>query len=403
MTADFFTYNRHNVCSAVDGGVVVVAAHTAVQRRADASFQFEQESNFWYLTGVDAADWWLISDGSRHKSWLVAPDISEAHQVFDGSLSREVAQQLSGVDAVIGAAEAEELLRDLAKRHSVVHTIGPDAHAKHYDFSLNPGPVQMHRRLERLFGEVRDCRRDIAILRARKQSVEIAAMKQAIEVTVGAFEQVKQELPRLGYEYQVEAEFSHHLRSHGATGHAYDPIVASGKNACTLHYVDNQAKLSRKNLLLLDVGARHCGYAADITRTYALGTPTRRQREVHAAVQQAMQQIIALVGPDLRVEEYQSRVDDVMKQAVLSLGLMKDLSDEEAYRRYFPHAISHGLGIDVHDSLGGTSTLQAGMVLTVEPGIYIPEEGIGIRLEDDILVTAHGYENLTKQLSTDIA
>jgi Xaa-Pro aminopeptidase len=154
--------------------------------------------------------------------------------------------------------------------------------------------------------------------------------------------------------------------------------------------------------VLLDIGARSGGYAADITRTYAYGDPTKRQIEIHAAVQAAHHAIIKLITPNLAVEEYQREVDCIMIDALLSVGLMADRDDTDNYHKYFPHAISHGLGVDVHDSLGGPQFLQLGMVLTVEPGIYIPEEGIGVRIEDDILVTDSGNVNLSARLSTDL-
>ena len=227
-------------------------------------------------------------------------------------------------------------------------------------------------------------------------------MERAIGLTVEAFNAVRSQLSTLQHEYEVEAAFSYHFRRHGAPGHAYDPIVAGGGRACTLHYVANDQPLQTGELLLLDVGARVSGYAADITRTYAIGEPTDRQRAVHAAVQQAHQQIISLLAPGLSVRAYHDSVDDIMKQALVGLGLMHDLADDASYRRYFPHAISHGLGVDVHDSLGGPDVLKEGMVLTVEPGIYIPEEAIGVRIEDDILITADGARNLSAALSTDL-
>jgi Xaa-Pro aminopeptidase len=219
---------------------------------------------------------------------------------------------------------------------------------------------------------------------------------------MSAFEEVKASLDSLAYEYEVEAEFSYLFRRSGAKGHSYDPIVASGKNACTLHYGANNAKMKKRDLLLLDIGARHEGYAADITRTYALGEPTKRQREVHAAVQQAQADIIKLLRPDLSVEQYQRDVDGIMTRALMSLGLMKSESDEANFHKYFPHAVSHGLGVDVHESLGAPRVFQPGMLLTVEPGIYIPEEGIGVRIEDDILITEKGRTNLSARLSTDL-
>lgn len=402
MTSDFFTNNRRQLIASIDGGVAVVSAYTSMQRRADMSFQFEQESNFWYLTGIESPDWWVIIDGVRGKSWLVSPSISQTHQIFDGSLTADDAIVQSGVDGVLTVDEAEKMLRDLGKKHSVVYTLGDDPHAKHYDFTLNPAPNELANRLRRLFTDVRDCRHELATLRSIKQPIEIAALRRAIDLTIDGFEQVKRVLPDLTHEFQVEAEFSYHFRRHGAIGHAYDPIVAAAGNACTLHYVANDDKLAKGQLLLLDVGARHGGYAADITRTYAIGKPTKRQQQVYAAVLAAQQAIIELIQPDLLVADYQRQVDGIMKQALLSLGLMQSLADDEAFRRYFPHAISHGLGIDVHDSLGAPRSLQSGMVLTVEPGIYIPEESIGVRIEDDILVTPNGQENLSARLSTDL-
>jgi Xaa-Pro aminopeptidase len=398
----FFASNRDQLTTKLKGGIVVLTAYTEMQRSNDTAFAFEQEANFWWLTGIEVADWWLIIDGTRHKSWLVAPTLSKSHEIFDGSLSPEKAKKISGVDEVIARDDAKSLLRDLAKKHSVVHTLGEQPYAEYLDFSLNPAGRKLHEMMERTFNSVQDCRKDLAKLRAIKQPEEVAHMKKVINLTIAAFEEVKAGLDAMSYEYEVEAEFSYLFRRKGAKGHAYDPIVASGKNACTLHYGSNSDKMKKRELLLLDIGARHEGYAADITRTYALGEPTKRQRDVHAAVQRAQAEIIKLLRPELSVEEYQRDVDRIMTEALMSLGLMKNADDEAGFRKYFPHAISHGLGIDVHESLGAPRSFQAGMLLTVEPGIYIPEEGIGVRIEDDILITDKGRTNLSARLSTDL-
>jgi Xaa-Pro aminopeptidase len=169
-----------------------------------------------------------------------------------------------------------------------------------------------------------------------------------------------------------------------------------------LHYVQNDAKLKKRELLLLDIGARARGYAADITRTYAFSEPTKRQQMVHEAVRRAQKQIIELLQPNLLLEQYHRDVRRIMSDVLMELGLMKDGRDEDNLRKYFPHAASHGLGVDVHDSLGAPRMLEPGMVLTVEPGIYIPEEEIGVRIEDDILITPKGRENLSGRLSTEL-
>jgi Xaa-Pro aminopeptidase len=399
---NLFASNRERIIARLGGGIIVLSAYTAMQRSNDMAYAFEQEANFWWLTGIEAADWQLIVDGTRGKSWLVAPEVSGSHEIFDGSLSAEKAQKISGVDAIVSQDEGASLLRDLAKKHSVVYTIGEHPHAEYFDFSLNSAPKKLHELLERTFNSVQGCRKELSQLRAIKQPEEITRIKKAIALTTNAFEEYKNQLDSMQYEYEVEAYFSHYFRSRGAKGHAYDPIVAGGKNACTLHYVANDTRLKKRELLLLDIGARAEGYAADITRTYAFGEPTKRQRAVHAAVQTAQSRIIKLLKPELSVEHYQREVDKIMTDALLSLGLMKSATDQDSYRKYFPHAISHGLGVDVHDSLGAPRTLQPNMVLTVEPGIYIPEEGIGVRIEDDILITPTGHKNLSARLSTDL-
>lgn len=399
---NFFASNRDQLVTKLKGGIVVLGAYTGMQRSNDMAFGFEQEANFWWLTGIEQPDWWLIIDGTRHKSWLVAPKLSESQQIFDGSLSPEQAKKISGADDVMSMDEAKSMLRDLAKKHSVVYALGDQPYAEYLEFTLNPAMRKLHDMLTRTFNSVQDCRKDLAKLRAIKQPEEIARLKKATAITIAAFEEVKSKLSSLSYEYEVEAEFSYHFRRGGAAGHAYDPIVAVGKNACTLHYVANNDKLKKRELLLIDIGARHGGYAADITRTFAIGEPTARQREVHAAVEAAHSQIIKTIKPDFSVEQYQRDVDSVMTEALMSLGLMKSPDDEKAFRKYFPHAISHGLGVDVHESLGAPRVFEPGMLLTVEPGIYIPEESIGVRIEDDILVTEKGHANLSARLSTDL-
>lgn len=399
---EFFTANRDRLITKLKGGLIVLSAYTGMQRGNDMPFAFEQEANFWWLTGIEQPDWWLIIDGTRRKSWLVAPKLSKSHQIFDGSLSLEDAKKTSGVDEVIMVDDAKSMLRDLAKKHSVVYSLGEQPYAEYLDFSLNPAGHKMYEMLDRTFNSVQDCRKELAKLRAIKQPIEITRMKKVIGLTVDAFELVKETLSDVSYEYELEAEFSYFFRKKGGEGHAYDPIVACGGNACTLHYDANKAKIKKRELLLMDVGARLDGYSADITRTYATSDPTKRQVEVHAAVQSAQKEIIRLLGPDVSVEQYQRDVDRIMTDALLSLGLMKDKSDEKAFHRYFPHAVSHGLGIDVHEALGAPRLFEPGMLLTVEPGIYIPEENIGVRIEDDILVTEKGRTNLSARLSTDL-
>lgn len=399
MNAEFFENNRRALLDRLGhGALVVVTGYGEMQRGNDAAHQFEQEANFWYLTGIEAPDWWLIMDGNSGVSWLVRPDVEEMQQIFDGSLDNKAAGRVSGVKHTITRDEALIKLRALTKTHSVVYTVKQSKLVReHTHFQLNTAQSELHKLLERTFQKVQDCYRELAILRTIKQPVEIAAIERAIKVTNTALKEVRRNFQGYKAEYEIEADLTHLIRRAGAAGHAYSPIVAAGNNACTLHYHANNDKLTKKQLVLIDVGARVDGYAADISRTYAFGQPTKRQKELHQIVQEAQVACIKLLKPGLRFDEYQTSVDVIMAQAVVKAGFAaSDL------RTYFPHAIGHGLGVDVHDALAGYETLEPGMVLTVEPGLYMPEEGIGVRIEDDILITDDGHRNLSKQLSTDL-
>ena len=399
ITASTYTVRREKFTQ-VTAIPAALSAHNALQEKSDMAYRFTQEPSFLYLTGINEADWQIIFDG---KTWhLVEPGVSDSHKLFDGHFSQDDARAVSGITSVLSSSEAEILLHKLANTHKKIATIGKDPSSKYYDFTQNPAPQQLFNRLKRTFAEVADCRPILKKQRALKTEEEIAVQQKAIDVTVAAFVAVKDGLAKKQFEYEIEAEYNAAFRATGAGGHAYDPIVASGKNACTLHYGANNDKLPENGLVLIDVGAQLGGYAADITRTYALGTPTPREKEIHAAVEDAHKKIIDLIKPDVLLEQYQRDVDLIMKKALQQVGLLYSFEDEKTYRKYFPHAISHGLGIDVHESLGGFATFQPGMVLTVEPGIYIPEEGIGVRIEDDILVTADGNLNMSANLPTSL-
>ena len=400
MTSEFYARNRVLLTKSLQGAVYALSGYTAVQLTHDQAGPFVQEANFWYLTGIEQPDWLVIVDGSTGEEWLVKPQIDEMHEVFDGSLGAARATELSGIKKVVAHDEGVALLRKLAKKHSIVYTVENPPYSDHFSFSLNPAISANKKMLERTFTSVVDCQKELAKLRAIKQPEEIKAIQKAINLTIDGFGRVKQILGSAKYEYDLEAEFTYHFKRNGGADHAYDPIIATGKNACTLHYIDNKSKLLAKQFVLMDVGARVDGYAADITRTYIKGEPTKRQKEVHQAVEAAHHDIISLLEPELPIEEYMRSVDTRMKRALKDLGLLKDENDTGTYRKYFPHAVSHGLGVDVHDSLGGARFFEAGMVLTVEPGIYIPEEGIGIRIEDDILITPTGHRNMSAKLST---
>jgi len=373
---------------------LVLTAFDRQQRAADAAYAFTQDASFFYRTHIQEPGWLYVEDKAHR--YLVAPNVSEVERLFDGALSNEEAQRISGVETVLSSQEGKELLAQLATQYETVYTVFPDEHVS-ATMAANPASKRLVAVLQKYFAHVEDARPMLYTRRARKSSKEIHTMQHAADITIQGFQRVYASLQKAQHEYELEAELTYVFRKSGATGHAYDPIVAAGLHACTLHYVHNNAKLPKNGLVLIDAGAEVDGYCADVTRTYAIGTPTERQKAVHAAVETAHHKIIALLGPEKSVQEYHEAVDEIMKSALKSLGLYNKPED---YRTYFPHAISHGLGIDVHDPLGKPTHFKPGMVLTVEPGIYISEEEIGVRIEDDILITKTGIKNLTGALST---
>lgn len=375
--------------------IVVLSAFNTTQQSRDGAAPFLQEANFFWLTGISEPGWCCLV--SADLFYLISPERSDSQELFEGRLSDKEALSISGADKVISEVEFKDILAKFSSNNSPVYTLGPDPQAEYYDFELNTAPLNLYAELCGIFETVKDCRPYLSRLRAIKTEEEIEGIRQAIKITEVAFARAKEELHTARYEYEVEAAMTYEIRKQGATGHAYEPIVASGSNALTLHYSKNNSELPASGLVLLDVGARADGYAADITRTYAIGEPSEREKSVHAAVEKAHKAIIALIAPGVSLKNYQNDSDSIMKEALESLGLLDEPTD---YRKYFPHAISHGLGLDVHESLGGYESFQPGMVLTVEPGIYIPEEGIGVRIEDDILVTSSGNENLSTSLPT---
>ncbi len=397
MDHSFYTNNRLRLAQEYATSPIILAGNDEVQRKADAAYEFTQESNFYYLTGIKEAGWTLVL--LKDTPILIAPKRSESQVLFDGAVTLGDAATTSGIKDVRTHDALSELLTQLSLETDTASTLGKDPYWKHYGFALNPAQEKLRRVLKRRFKTVEDIRSTLSKLRSIKQPVEIECIRRAVTASAASFESVKTLLPGMKRENEITAQLSYDFLRASADSHAYTPIVAGGAHACTLHYIQNDQPLPENGLVLIDAGVQIQGYASDITRTYATGTPTPRQTQVHAAVQKAHYEIISLITPGLELKGYSEKVDEIMKAAIDSLGLLKSKAD---YRKYFPHAISHGLGLDVHDSLGGHKAFMPGMILTVEPGIYIPEEGIGVRIEDDILVTETGNENLSARLSTDL-
>lgn len=399
LDASFFVLNRKRVAEKLEGGLLVVAGYTGMQKTNDEEFRFVQESNMWYLSGIDFPNWWLILDGKTNKAWLVEPAIDERERLFTESLTVEMAKQKSGIQHVIGRDEAMRMLRNESKSHQLVYTIGHSPYVDYFTFALNPAVNDMRQMLDRIFVKVQDFRPELAKIRAIKQPIEVVMIQQSIDLTIKGLNIVKEKMQTYKNEYEIEADLEYAFRRSGGRM-GFDPIVASGLNATVAHYFQNNTPLRKGSFVMMDIGAAAGCYPADITRTYAFGKPTKRMVTVHDAVRVAQAEIIAMIAPGLSFEEYQRRADAIIKEHMVELSILESPQDNEGYRRHMPHALSHGLGVDVHDSLGKPRLFQPGMVLTVEPGIYLQEEGIGVRIEDNILVTETGHKNMSAKLST---
>jgi len=391
----FHTNNRKRLFAKAKGELIILTAYDSVQQSGDMAAPFLQESSFWWVTGINQPGWKVILDTARGEAMLVRPRRSDIDVIFNGESDDNEVRAISGIQHIISQREFEGQLRQLHRHHTIAYTL---TQKEDHEFVLNPAKATLVAMLKRIFNSVQYSDSLLAELKAIKQPDELGRMRAAMKLTCDTFSSVQSQLASFKTEAEIEAEFIYAFHKAGAH-HAYEPIVASGSHACTLHYIENSGKLRAREMVLIDIGARVDGYSADVTRTYCRN-PTKRQSEVHAVVVEAEQAIIGLIMPGLPVADYLKQVDEIMKQALQKLGLLEDINDTETYRKYFPHAVSHGLGVDTHDSLGRPRYLEAGMVLTVEPGIYIPEESIGVRIEDDILVTSTGCENMTGQLST---
>jgi Xaa-Pro aminopeptidase len=394
FSPEFFAGNRARLRASLgDERPIVVTANGLLQRGADSAYQFAQDANFWYLTGVEDPDVTLVMDGERE--FLIVPIREATREAFDGAVDLKTMAAVSGIDDILDEINGWNRMDGLLSVEPAVATMASaPTYIAEIGMYANPARARMLERLHKHVEELKviDIRREIANLRMIKQPEELVAIQAAIDITADTLNGLltPNKLARYGHEYELEADISRSFRLGGASGHSFEPIVAGGKRACTLHNVANNAKLLSGELIVCDVGAEVSHYAADLTRTVVRGKPTDRQMAVYEAVLASQQYALSLLKPGIKLRTYEHKVARFVGQQLKSLGLIKTL-DHDSIRKYFPHATSHFMGLNVHDVGDYQAPLQPGVVITCEPGIYIPEEGIGVRLEDDILITADGH------------
>lgn len=404
FTSEFFAGNREWLRQLFTGTApIVLTSNGLMQRGADEPYPFQQDANFWYLTGITQPDIILVMD--KGKEYLIIPGRTESRETFDGAIDPEELTRTSGITTVLGEKEGWKTLQSRIKRVQHVATFGAaPAYIDDWGFYTNPARAALVKRLRDMNADVEllDLRTHLARMRMIKQPLELKALQQAIDITIDTLTELSKpkQLGSYAYEYELEADITRGFRkrgAHGLMGHAFSPIVASGKRACTMHNVSNDGALASNELIIVDVGANWFGYNADITRTIISGEPSRRQLAVYDAVLAVQDYASSLLKPGVTCRDYEEQVVAFMGEKLRELGLIKTITSE-AVRRYYPHATSHYLGLNTHDVGDYERPLEPGIVMTVEPGIYIPEEGIGVRIEDDVLITPDGIDVLTQRL-----
>ncbi len=403
FTPDFFIGNRRRLKELFTGKApIVIAANGLMQRNNDQAYPFRQDSNFWYLTGIDEPDLLLVLD--KEREYLIVPDRHEVREFFDGSLQHEQLTKRSGIKEIIDAKEGWKRLGTRVARAKHVATLAaPKPYADYYDFYTNPARATLSEKLKEYNPDIEllDLREHFIRMRMIKQPPELEALRASIRLTVATIKKLHKKLPNMSYENEAEAFITSEFRKKGAR-HGYDPIIGGGVNGCTLHYLANNDKLTPKKLVLVDVGAESELYSADITRTYVLGAPTKRQLAIHKAVLETQNYAFSLLKPGVTIKQNELKIEQFIGEKLRALGLIKSIEHDEV-RRYYPHALSHYLGLDLHDLGDYEAPLAPGMVLTVEPGIYVPEEGIGVRIEDDVLITEKGIKILSAGLPRELS
>jgi len=394
-----FVRNREKLRALLQpNSIAIVLANDIYPTNADGTMAFKQNSDLFYLTGVDQEETVLVlmpdAADPKEREILFVKETSEHIAIWDGEkLSKEQARQATGIERIEWSHGFESWIHRLVPQadhiylatneHLRAATVVETANDRFIKKCQARYPLHRYERLAPLMHR----------LRMIKDPVELAIIQRACDITEAGFRRLLGFVkPGVG-EWEVEAELAHEFIRRGSRGFAYNPIIGSGKNACVLHYLENHGVCQDGDMLLLDIAAEYAGWASDLTRTIPVnGRFTARQREVYNSVLRVFRGANELLRPGNRQLEYQKAVVELMEAELVRLGLIsaKDAKaqgpDKPLVRKYFMHGVSHHLGLDVHDVCPPHEPFAEGNVFTIEPGIYIREEGLGVRIENDVLL-----------------
>ena len=407
LNPEIFVQNRKRfVGKLVPGSIAIFNSNDEMPSNGDAIYKFKQNSDLYWLTGIDQEDTMLVlfpdNPDPKYREVLVLVRPNELKEKWDGRRLRAAeASKISGISTIVWLDSLDAVLQTWIH---LAHNIYLNTNEN--DRKASEVPVRDYRYIQEMKQKypLHQYFRSAVImkeLRSVKSALEIEVVQKAVDITHQTFERVMRFVKPGVMEYEIEAEIFHSFLSLRATGPAYGSIIASGDNARILHYVSNNQECKDGDLILMDFGAEYGGYCADLTRTIPVnGKFSRRQKTVYNACLHLHNYAKSILKPGISILDYTDKVGEEATQQFLKIGLLKksEVKNEDknnrAYRKYLYHGISHHLGIDVHDLGTRTEPIKAGMLFTIEPGIYIEEEKMGIRIENNVWITKNGNKDL---------
>lgn len=410
----FIENRKRYIAHLPEKAIAFFNSNDEMPKTGDQNFPFRQQPDLFWLTGIDQELTILVLAPNHpiaeYREMLFVRKTNEHIAVWEGhKYTKEEARAASGIQNVYWTEDFQSVLPVLMHHSATVYI-----NLNENDRFVTEVPYRDERFANALRSKYPHHAYErsgplMAKLRVIKSDAEVKLMQQAIDITDKAFRRVLHfTQPGVG-EHEIEAEIIHEFIRNRATGHAYTPIIASGASACVLHYNDNNKACNAGEVILLDFGAEYANYAADLSRSIPVsGKFSARQRDVYNAVLRVMRAARKMLVVGNTIPKYHEEVGRVMEEELIGLGLLKadevKKQDPKAplYKKYFMHGTSHFLGLDVHDIGSRYEPMAAGMVLTCEPGIYIPEEGLGIRIENDILITGKGPVDLMEKIPIEV-
>lgn len=416
IDSNLFKRNRSKFISQMlPNSIAVFNSNDIFSTGADSTLPFYQHRNIFYLSGVDQEESILVlnpnANNPAHKEILFLKETNDHIAIWEGAkLNKDQAKSSTGIQSVYWLDEFETIFSKLMTNVDKVYFNNNDHYRKAVEMQTREDRFLIWLKSNYPKHKIEYSFPIMEKLRGVKEPEEIELIQKACDITEKGFRRVLKFLKPGVMEFHVEAEYSHEFLRNRSKGFAYTPIIASGYNACILHYINNNMQCKDGDMLLMDVGAEYANYSSDMTRTVPInGRFTDRQKSVYQAVLNVKNEASKMLIPGTLWEEYHVEVGKLMTSELISLGLLdkSDIQNQDhknpAYKKYFMHGTSHHMGLDTHDYGDLKTPMVANMVFTVEPGIYIPDENLGIRLEDDVVIKNSGTPiNLMKSIPIEI-